>query len=107
MTPGGTRNGCPVCRAALSAPADTPFGPARCPRCGGELWFVVFSVGPVFFIRRPGESVYHLLAGLAWPEGGRTAEQAEEVFRAADSLDVVEMLMEVEARILGGDHERG
>src|SRR5687768_4101862 len=66
----GARGCCPACRAALWVPASELLGEWRCPRCGADLWVVVFSRGPVFFPRRPGESLADLLAALGGPTLG-------------------------------------
>src|SRR5438552_14855683 len=55
MTSAGD-NHCPACRAALWAPEDETIGQRSCPRCGAELWALVGAGGPMFFLRRPGES---------------------------------------------------
>jgi hypothetical protein len=91
-----------VCRAALWAPASPPLGQRRCPRCGAELWVLVLSEGPTFFPRRPGESLSDLLTALAGPQLGLAAGEMEMPLKDADSLDVVEMLMEVEEAMRSG-----
>jgi hypothetical protein len=57
---------------------------------------VGFSGGPVFFPRRPGESLADLLAALAGPALGACASDFEAVLQGADHLDVVELLWEAE-----------
>jgi hypothetical protein len=91
----GARGRCPACRAALAAPATELVGERGCPRCSADLWVVAFSHGPVFFPRRPGESLADLLAALAGPALGRASE-LEAAMRAADHFDLVELLWEVE-----------
>jgi hypothetical protein len=92
----GACNRCPVCRAALAAPGCEPLDATRCPRCSAELWVLDFAEGPAFFPRRPGQTVYDLLAALVGTQLGLSAGQIEEVLRSADRLDVVEFLAEVE-----------
>lgn|SRR5262245_46502441 len=91
---GDTR--CPVCRAALWAPDNETIGSKRCPRCGAELW--VFSVAgvPVFFLRQPGQTKLGFLATLAAPFHGVSVTQMEATLKDADSLDLVEIVMELE-----------
>jgi hypothetical protein len=92
----GARGQCPVCRAALAAPAAELLGERRCPRCDADLWVLAFSRGPVFFPRRPGESLADLLAVLAGPGLGATASDFEAVMQGADHFDQMELLWEVE-----------
>ena len=68
----------------------------RCPRCSADLWVVAFSRGPVFFPRRPGESVADLLVALGGPALGSSASELEAALQGADHFDVVELLWEVE-----------
>jgi hypothetical protein len=92
----GARSCCPACRAALWAPAAELLGERRCPRCGADLWIVGFSRGPVFFPRRPGESLADPLAALGGPALGTCASELEAVLQGADHFDVVELLLELE-----------
>jgi hypothetical protein len=73
----GARGACPACRAALWAPASELLGKHRCPRCGADLWVLVFSRGPVFFPRREGESLAELPIALGGPEVGTDASELE------------------------------
>jgi hypothetical protein len=57
---------------------------------------LAFSRGPVFFPRRPGQSLAELLAALAGPELGASASELEAAVQGADHFDVVELLWEVE-----------
>jgi hypothetical protein len=74
----------------------------QCPRCDAELWVLAFSEGPAFFPRRPGETLYDLLAALAGTQLGCSASEIEEALRGADSYDVVELLSEVEEAVRSG-----
>jgi len=105
MRPAGDDR-CPVCRAALWAPDDEPIGRKKCPRCGAELWVLTPPGGPLFFLRQPGESEYGFLAALAAPLFGVSAEQMEETLKGADSLDLVEIIMDVEDAIRPGGTAR-
>jgi hypothetical protein len=98
----GVLNGCPVCHAALWAEDRQPPGARQCPRCDAELWVLDFSQGPTFFPRRPGESLYELLAALAGPQLGFSASQIEAALKGADDLDMVEFLSEVEEVVRSG-----
>src|SRR5689334_6724541 len=92
-------NRCPLCRAALWAPYTATIGSKTCPRCGAELWVLVMPDGLVFCIRQPGQSKSAFLAGLAGPLYGVTADEMEEIVRGADSLDVVELVMDIEDKL--------
>jgi hypothetical protein len=72
------------------------IGDKQCPRCGAELWVLDFSDGPAFFPRRPGESLYDLLADLAGRELEFSAREIEVGLEDFDELDVVEFLWDVE-----------
>jgi hypothetical protein len=89
-SPGDNR--CPVCRAALWAPDGEPLGSKTCPRCDAELWVLVGSGGPAFYLRQPGQSKAAFLAALA----GLSVEEMEQTLKAADSLDLVELVVEIE-----------
>jgi hypothetical protein len=91
-----------VCRAALAAPGAGPLDQARCPRCDAELWVLAFSEGPAFFPRRPGETPSDLLAALVGTLPGEKPGELEEALRGADSLDMVELLAEVEQQVRSG-----
>ncbi len=72
------------------------IGRPHCPRCGADLWVVGFSGASVFFPRRPDQPLADFLAVLAGPRLGLSAEQIAVALRDADSLDLVELVMEVE-----------
>ncbi len=91
----GSLQRCPVCRATLAMPTSL-YGETGCPRCSGQLWHLALAAGQTFFVRRPGESIYELMAGLADPRPGFTAEDLEGILRGADPLDVVELLTGLE-----------
>src|SRR4030088_2753082 len=101
----GKRNRCPFCHAALWVPDSQPLGSKRCPRCGADLWVV----GQWFFLRKSGQSLYDLLAelvGQQWLDvAGRplSARDFERMLKNADSLDVVELVMELEESMKSDD----
>jgi acyl carrier protein len=93
-TPEGTPNRCPVCGQAVRVEPSRPFDDAPCPACGTLLWFV--SVGTEPRVIDPQAS------GLIEIVAERLGVTPEEV-RAGrlgelglDSLDVVELIMELE-----------
>ena|SRR5256885_4455959 len=89
----GTNGQCPVCRTTLPVPKDD-YGETRCPRCSAKLWHLAFASGPAFFLRKTGETIYDLLAGIAGH--GLSAAEIERIFRDADPLDVAEFLSKIE-----------
>ena len=95
MLPGDNR--CPVCRASFWAPDNPAIGSKKCPRCGAELWVLVGSHGPTFYVRQPGQSKISFLATLAGPLYGKSTEEMEKVLKGADSLDLVELVIEIES----------
>jgi len=89
----GTLGHCPICRATLPLPRDV-YGETRCPRCSAQLWHLVFTSGPTFFVRHAGKTIYDLLAAVAGD--GFCATEIERILRDADSLDIAEFLSEIE-----------
>jgi hypothetical protein len=62
----------------------------------------VLSEGARFLLRRPGESIYDLLARLVGPQFGLSAGEVEAALKDVDSLDLVEFTMEMEQMIHSG-----
>lgn len=91
-------NRCPLCRTALWAPDTETIGVKKCPRCGAELWVLVGSQGPVFFVREPGQTKFAFLATLVAPLYGKSLGETEATLRSADSLDLVEIILELEEK---------
>ena len=96
----GSLGSCPLCRAVLPPPT-TLYGERECPQCNAQLWHLGFGSGPTFFVRRADESIYDLMVSLANPRHGFTAEDLEGILKDADSLDVVELLAELEGNAIG------
>jgi hypothetical protein len=94
-------NCCPVCRAVLWAPASETIGCKKCPRCGAELW-VLMGSAPMFFVRQPGQSRLGFLAGLVGALEGVSAAEMETRLQHLDSLDLVEVVVEVEEALRSG-----
>ena len=91
----GSLEHCPFCRATLPAPTSI-YGETECPQCEGQLWHLGLASGPAFFVRRAGESIYDLMASLAGPRYGISAEEVAATLRDADALDVAEFLATLE-----------
>jgi hypothetical protein len=69
-----------------------PIGSKKCPRCGADLWVLPLSDGPVFYLRQPGQTQSSFLAALF----DVPADEMEKILKGADSLDLMEMVMEIE-----------
>jgi acyl carrier protein len=100
-TPEGEPNLCPVCRTLIRVEPSTPSGDAPCPSCGVLLWFLHTSKGVRLYevnrIAEVRERVMNILARMspAGREGlGRPAASLEDF--GADSLDIMELVMELE-----------
>src|SRR5690349_18367165 len=92
-------NRCPVCKAAIWVSESNPIRRTTCPRCRADLWILA---GSLLLVRRSDESEHAFLARLAAPLYGMSTEELEVRWRKADSLDMVEVAMDVEARIKEG-----
>jgi hypothetical protein len=95
MLPGD--NYCPVCRTSLWAPDTPTIGSKKCPRCNAELWVLVGCHGPAFYLRQPGQSKLSFLATLAGRLYGKSTEEMEKMLKKMDSLDLVELVIEIES----------
>ena len=95
MSPTRQRAGCPICRTALAGLHSELIAEARCPRCEADLWALALNAGPVFLVRRPGQSAaefINALTVLALSESDIVSS-----LRGADSLDLIEFTVEIEA----------
>jgi hypothetical protein len=91
------RSGCPLCRTGLAAESPDPVAERRCPRCEADLWVLAMPSGPVFFVRRSGQSAAEFIAMLAGPTLGASAAGIASFLRDADGLDLVEFMAELES----------
>ncbi len=92
----GTRGGCPVCKAALSAMPFEPIAERECPRCAAALWALNLPSGPLFCVRRPDQSCAEFIAELAGPALGISAHEAASLLIGADRFDLTELLAELD-----------
>jgi len=97
MVPTCARDGCPFCRSALAAAGSEAVAEKSCPRCGADLWVLVLSSGPWFFVRRPDQTIAEFLFALAGSKLGMSVHDISSILRSADSLDTVEILEELGA----------
>jgi hypothetical protein len=95
----GTRGGCPVCKAALAVAPSELIAERQCPRCAAALWALNLPSGPLFCVRRPGQSSAEFIAELAGRALGLSAREAASLLIGADSLDLTELLAELDAAV--------
>jgi acyl carrier protein len=91
-TPGGVPNRCPVCgneiSISISLGPSFPAGDACCPQCGHLLWFVILGRKiRVYKHERVPPKIRQLIESLP-------SAQSEP-----DSLDIVEIVMEIEEEL--------
>jgi acyl carrier protein len=99
-TPEGSPNSCPVCGNTVRIEPSI-FGEAPCPCCGHLLWFFVLRGEPVFFLSEESmELREQVLARICENLGvNRDALLSDPSLRSElgiDSLDLVELVMELE-----------
>src|SRR5436309_2623447 len=96
-TPEGEPQLCPVCDTLICVEPSTPSGDGPCPACGVLLWFLRTSDGVRLYesnrIAKVRERVAEVLARLFRVSKEEPAFH-EEI--GADSLDMVELVMELE-----------
>jgi len=56
---------------------------------------LVASDGPAFYLRQTGQNKSSFLAALS----GVSADEMEKVLKGADSLDLVEIVMDIEEKL--------
>lgn len=100
-TPEGRPNRCPVCGCELCIEPSQPAGDAPCPQCGVLLWFFDSPEGYRYYEASLAESIRNRLArhvervlGVSPPATDSQAFLEKSL--AADSLDVAELVMELE-----------
>ena len=100
-TPEGTPNRCPLCGAAICVEPTQPPGDAPCPNCGTLLWFTKTPDGLLFFNDETVRPILEKLVQIICDNLGvnketvRLAQSFTEDL-GTDSLDMVEMMMELE-----------
>jgi acyl carrier protein len=100
-TPEGQPNHCPVCDADVCIEPSPLFGDATCPRCGSLLWFLnVQSQSYLIECSRSRDIRDRVIAILADQLGVDPEKITENTSfvndLGADSLDTVELVMELE-----------
>ncbi|MEM9660399.1 MAG: phosphopantetheine-binding protein [Planctomycetota bacterium] len=103
-TPEGEPNRCPVCLASIVIEPSSVFGDAVCPRCGSLLWFLNLPTEARVFERSDSDEVRNRVAAIVARQLGvdpRRVEENEALLNGlgADSLDVVELVMDLEEEL--------
>jgi acyl carrier protein len=101
-TPEGVPNHCPICKHSIQIEPSMPFGDAPCPNCGSLLWFMDAGESLQFFKSDEAK----LLRDHAVRVVADILEIDEDEVRnnpniwqesGADSLDMVELVMDFES----------
>lgn len=100
-TPEGVPNDCPVCHGRVCITPSQPAGDAPCPQCGTLLWFLNTSGGMRFHESCEVGPIRERVLEMLCDNLGVNRESVTDLtaFRddwGADSLDLVELVMEVE-----------
>src|SRR5262245_15824877 len=100
-TPEGVPNRCPVCGSRVRIEPSVQFGDAPCPACGQLLWFLSVRSEPRFFLPEDATGLWEKALervaanlGVNMDQISRDPACLKEV--GADSLDLVELVMELE-----------
>ena len=101
--PGGAPNQCPICNSKISIETSQPFGDAPCPSCGQLLWFERRNNDLMFYDSLAAELRTNRVREIIAQQLGISLEKLPENLNdfftsdlGADSLDVVELVMEFE-----------
>ena len=100
-TPEGQPNRCPLCDKEVRIEPSTLFGDAPCPHCGQLLWFVNIGTGIRFYDYDSSERLRERLREFIAEQLGVSVDSLPTDSGAlkipgADSLDMAELLMELE-----------
>jgi hypothetical protein len=100
-TPEGTPNRCPICASEVHVEPSRPLGDAPCPSCGTLLWFFQDSTETHFFASGEAGAIRELLRTITTADQEQSesaTQQLQSLLKklGADSLDVVELVMEFE-----------
>jgi len=104
-TPEGEPNRCPICDSILRLEPSEPFGDAPCPFCGHLIWFIKRQNGIIFYDLETAKTKKLQIRQFIANQLGVSVNKVPESIQgfnsmdlAADSLDVVELFMEFEAK---------
>ena len=100
-TPEGLPKHCPICDTSIRIEPSQPPGDAPCPKCGTLLWFFDTSAGMRFYksetVAPLRDKIIQIICenlGVNKERVTPTTSYLEDV--GADSLDIVELVMELE-----------
>jgi acyl carrier protein len=102
-TPEGLPNRCPVCGKEVVIDPSQPFGDAPCPHCG-QLLFFINTPQQVRLVSEPeAGSIRERVQRIVARQLGVSEDQLKASFDdlAADSLDTIELVMELEEEFDG------
>jgi hypothetical protein len=100
-TPEGSPNRCPVCGSFVRLEPSLLFGDAPCPACGQLLWFVALRSECRYLLHDEAGPIRERVIDILCENLGvnKEAVPANSAFLrdiGADSLDIVELVMELE-----------
>jgi acyl carrier protein len=101
-TPEGDPAVCPICGTVTHVEPSLYYGDAPCPSCGSLLWFVRVGLDKQFLVLRPSDEARNKGLAKCLAEWLRVDEsqvegELESLGRSEmDSLDTVELVMELE-----------
>ena len=100
-TPEGEPTTCPRCLADVIVERSVLIGDATCPRCGQLLWFIQTGDTVRLFDAHPSQRIKDRVVEIVANQLGvdrETIANNPALFNdvGADSLDVVELVMELE-----------
>ena len=100
-TPEGVPNHCPICKASICLEPSHPPGDAPCPNCGTLLWFFDTSAGMRFYESKAIAPLRDRIIQAICDTLGVNKERVNPTMSffhdlAVDSLDLVELVMELE-----------
>ena len=100
-TPEGIPNRCPVCGSDVCIEPSLLCGDAPCPRCGTLLWFLNLADKSIVVERESSEAMRQRVTRLIAEQLGVEPESLGPDVQfvndlGADSLDMVDLVMELE-----------
>lgn len=106
-TPEGLPNRCPICRKNVMIEVSLLFGDATCPNCGSLLWYLRTASSPRFYPYDQAEGIRNRVAEFIAEQLGVERSKVTgdlSIVKSelgADSLDAVELVMELEEEFDG------
>lgn len=100
--PAGSPEHCPLCRQHLVPDPPPLYGDVTCPHCGELLWFVWRGGVPAYYDQFDAIEIQRRVKSMVAATLGIAPDQVPDDFQqltkslGADSLDIVEIVMELE-----------